>query len=168
MISDDEDFPSKTQKIYFVCSECEREFEIFNLRGIVPFLNQMTIVLSVGHVNINVIMFKNSFKLAGNKTYDDAVEAIMILWENYINSIPNAWSFRGIDAHFIFHVVIRNINFKIGFPIVKLKLNRLMNRNEYRNRIYLSKYESTSDTHVNIKMLAAKLDNLEYNYCACL
>ena len=82
-MSDDEctekGLPSKTQKIYFVCSECEREFEICHLRRVVPFLNQLTIVLSIGQVNINVMMFKDSFKLAGNKTYDDAVEAVMIL-----------------------------------------------------------------------------------------
>ena len=82
-ISDDEctekGLPSKTQKIYFVCSECEGEFEICHLRRVVPFLNQLTIVLSIGQVNINVMMFKDSFKLAGNKTYDDAVEAVMIL-----------------------------------------------------------------------------------------
>ena len=42
-------------------------------------------------------------------------------------------------------------------------LNRLMNCGEYRNHVYLSRYESTSDTHANIKMLAEKPDNLEYN-----
>ena len=38
-----------------------------------------------------------------------------------------------------------------------------MNRGEYRNHVFLSKYESTSETHVNIKMLTEKPDNLEYN-----
>ena len=85
----------------------------------------MTIVLSIGHDIINVMMFKDSFKLTGNKTYDDAVEAIIISWENYINSIPNAWSFSDIkndktgkiktckDAHFMFDVVMRNVNFQL-------------------------------------------------------
>ena len=110
-------------------------------------------------------MFKHSIKLAGNKTYDYAVEAIMILWENYFNSIPNAWSFRDTSkgAHFLFDVVMRNINFKIGFQIDKFSLNRLMNRADYKNHVYLSKYESTSDTHVNIKICTEKPDNLEYN-----
>ena len=93
--------PSKIQKIYFVCSECEREFEIYQLRGIVSFLNQVTIVLSISHNIINVMMFKDSLKLTGNKTYDGVVEAIMIVWENYINSIPNAWSLLDMDAHFM-------------------------------------------------------------------
>ena len=70
-ISDDE-----TQKIFFICSECKREFEIRQLRGIVWFLNQVTIVLSIGHVIINM-MFKDCFKLTGNKAYDDVVEAII-------------------------------------------------------------------------------------------
>ena len=68
-----------------------------------------------------------------------------------------------MDAHFMFDVVMRNINFKIGFTIDKHKLNRLMNRGEYRNHVYLSRYESKSDTHANIKMLAEKPENLEYN-----
>ena len=123
-ISDDD-----TQKIFFICSECKREFEIRQLRGIFSFLNQVTIVLSIGYNIINVMMFKNSFKLTGNKTYDDAVEAIMMLWENYINSIPNAWNLQDIDVklgnidmNFMFDVVMRNVNYDIGFPIDRGKL----------------------------------------------
>ena len=48
----------------------------------------MTIVLAIDHVIINMMMFKSRFKLAGNKTYEDAFEAFMILRENYINLIP--------------------------------------------------------------------------------
>ena len=111
-----------------MCSKCKREFEIYQLCRIVPFLNQVTIVLSIGHILINVMMFKDCMKLSGNKTYDDAVEAVMILWENYITSVPNAWSFLKTDtckeAHFMFDVVMRNVNFKIGFPIDKFSLDR--------------------------------------------
>ena len=162
--------PSDTKKIFLVCSKCKREFEIYQLCRIVPFLNQVTIVLSIGHILINVMMFKDCMKLSGNKTYDDAVEAVMILWENYITSVPNAWSFLKTDtckeAHFMFDVVMRNVNFKIGFPIDKFSLNRLMNRDAYRNHVYLTKYESTSDTHVNIKMFTEKPDKFEYNMLA--
>ena len=54
----------------------------------------------------------------------------MILWENYISSIPNAWCFRDVckDAHFMFDAVMRNVSLNIG--IDKVKLNRLMNRDE--------------------------------------
>ena len=110
-----------------------------------------------------MMMFRDCFKLTGNKTYDDAVDAIMILWENYINSIPNAWSLHVMDAQFIFDVVMRNVSLNIGFRIDKIKLNSLLNRNEYKNNVFLSKYESTSDTHVNIKMFAEKPDDFEYN-----
>ena len=63
-----------------------------------------------------------------------------------------------MDAHFMFDVVMRSFNFNIRFPINKFSLNRLMNRGEYRNHVYLSRYESTSDTHANIKMLAVILN----------
>ena len=103
----------------------------------------MTIVLSICHILINVMMFKDCIKISGNKTYDDAVETVMILWENYINSIPNAWSFRDTckDAHFMFDIVMCNVHFNLGFTIDKFRLNRLMNRNEYSNHVCLSKYE---------------------------
>ena len=78
-ISNEKGLPSNTQKIFFICSECKREFKIRQLRGIISFLNQVTIVLFIGHKIINMMMLKDSFKLSGNKTYDDAVEAIMIL-----------------------------------------------------------------------------------------
>ena len=52
---------------------------------------------------------------------------------------------------------MRNVSLNIGFRIDKVKLN------EYRNHVFLSKYESTSETHVNIKMFAEKADDFECN-----
>ena len=63
----------------------------------------------------------------------------------------------------MFDVLMRNVNLDIGFKIDKVKLNRLMNRNEYRNHVFLSKYESTSATHVNIKMFVEKPDDIDSN-----
>lgn len=170
--------PPKTQRIHFVCTECEREFEIKQLRKIVPFLNQTTIVISIGHVIINIMMFKDTFKLAGSKKFDDAVEAIMILWEDYIRPIPipGVWKYRTDiknpktgekepckEIHFLFDLVMRNVDFELGFPIDKRKLNRLMNRDEYKKRVYISKCETTSDTHVNVKMFTEKPDDFKYD-----
>ena len=33
---------------------------------------------------INVMMFKDKYKLSGNKSLNNAIETTMILWENYI------------------------------------------------------------------------------------
>ena len=168
-------FPPKTYKIHFICRECQREFDIRQLRKIVPFLNQVTVVISIGHVIINVMMFKDNIKLAGNRSFDDGVATTMILWEDYIGCRNDTWSFRKTknpktgkmetskDAHFLFELVMRNVDFKLGFPIDKKKLNRLMNRSEYKERVYLSQWESTSATHVNIKMFTKKPEDFKYD-----
>lgn len=170
-----EALPMDTKKIHFVCSECDREFQIKQLREIVPFLNQVTIVVSIGHVIVNVMMFRDNFKLAGNKSYDDAIEVIMILWENYISTIQDSWTFRtikdtatgemvtGKDVHFLFEIVMRNVDFKLGFAIDKKKLNKLMNKEEYKDRVKLCQCETTSATHVNVKMKTSKPDDFMYD-----
>jgi len=171
----EKNLPLDTKKIHFVCSECDREFQIKQLRKIVPFLNQVTIVLSIGNVIVNIMMFRDNFKLAGNKSYEDAIETVMILWENYISGIEEGWNFRpiknpetgitetGKDVHFLFELVMRNVDFRLGFPIDKKKLNRLMNREEYKDRVHLSQCETTSATHVNIKMHTEKPEDFEYD-----
>jgi len=160
--------PFGTQKIKFICSECRREFEIRQLRKIVPFLNQVTIVLSIGHVIVNIMMFKDNLKIAGNRSYEDAISVVMILWEEYIglaSSSHRSWSFREdqTDVHFLFDLVMRNVDFRLDFPIDKRKLNQLMNCDEYKDHVHLSKCETTSDTHVNIKMFTKKPSNFKYD-----
>lgn len=168
-------FPPQTQKIHFICNNCEREFEIRQLRKIVPFLNQVTIVISIGDVIINAMLFRDSCKMAGNKNLHDAIEMMMILWEDYISLVPDGWSYRKIknpdtgvmetctDVHFLFELVMRNVGIKLGFPIDKKKLNKLMNRSRYKNRVFISKCEPTSDTHVNVKMYTSKPDDFKYD-----
>ena len=73
--------PFDTKNICFVCFECGNEFDIFQLRKIAHFLNQISIVISIGDILVNIIVFKNNFKMVGNKTYQNAVETVMISWE---------------------------------------------------------------------------------------
>jgi hypothetical protein len=165
-----EDKPEGTVKIHFICHDCKDEFQIKQLQKIVPFLNQVTIVLSLDEIMVNVMMFKDNFKIAGNKTMNHAYETIMILWENYITKI-GTWSFsppkKGEephkDAHFLFDLVMQNVDFNLNFPIDKPKLNILMNAPEYKDRIRLSQCETTAATHVNIKMYAEKPENFKYD-----
>lgn len=178
LAEDDEEFgtfPDDTQKIHFVCRDCKGEFKIKQLQKIVPFLNQVTIVLSIGTVIVNIMMFKDNFKLVGNKSIENAYEAIMILWENYITATPDGWAFRSVksenadtatlatDSHFLFDLVMRNVDFNLGFSIDKKKLNMLMNLPEYKNQVHLSQCETTSATHVNIKMYTKQPDNFTYD-----
>lgn len=143
-----------TREIRYYCTECERYYELRNLRKITSFLNQITIVISLGDINLNVMMFKDNFKMAGCKNDEDAIEAMRILWENVIRDIPNAFTFKEGETvpRFAFRLVMRNVDFKLGFYIDRKKLNSLMNDKKYSDKVFLSQCETTGHTNVNIKM----------------
>ena len=174
--------PPGTRKIIFYCQSCEKYIPSNTLRKIIPFLNQVTIVLSIGSIFINIMIFKDSCKIAGSKTFEDATETLMILWEDFIQpkSVPllmgsidalDNWKFRDDldiqkDVHFLFEPVMINVDFSIGFPIDKSKLNKFMNRPQYKEKVFLCFCEKTSSTHVNIKMFANKPSQYQY-YILC-
>lgn len=130
------------------------------------FLNQLTIVMSIGKINLNIMMFKDSLKIVGCKDTDDAGEAMMILWENYIRKSrvplytlkPNE-----TDVRFLFKVVMRNVDFKLGFFVDRQTLNTLMNSTKYKEEILMSQYETTEHTNVNIKMFSKKPKGFLYD-----
>lgn len=158
-------YPPDTKKILFHCNACDRYLELKQLLTIVPFLNQVTIVVSIADMMVNVMMFGSICKVAGNKSFSDAVETIMILWEEYISPYKDLWSISGIDkdVHFLFDTVMVNVDFAMGFPIDKCKLNSFMQREELKDNVYISQYEPTSATHVNIKMYSPKPQNFCFN-----
>jgi hypothetical protein len=185
-------FPPDTKKILFQCSGCNRYLKLTQLGEIVPFLNQVTVVMSIGDIKINTMIFgstipfkgelssnvgyyyKNavpttsSFKIAGNKSFDNAVETIRLLWEEYIVPDGRNWTHtesrgnRSTDVHFRFETVMMNLDFSLGFSIDKKKLNNFMQKPEFKDKVFLSKYESTSVTHVNIKMYSPKPEGFLY------
>ena len=173
-------FPPDTKKILFQCSACNRYLKLTQLGEIVPFLNQVTVVMSIGDIKINTMIFgstipcrssvptTSSFKIAGNKSFDNAVETIRLLWEDYIVPDERNWTHteskgnRKTDVHFRFETVMMNLDFSLGFSIDKKKLNNFMQKPEFKDKVFLSKYESTSVTHVNIKMYSPKPDNFLY------
>ena len=107
------------------------------------------------------MLFKNNFKIAGCKEDSDAHEATMILWEEYIRPVKDAWNIyyaRDIYPKFVFCLVMRNVDFRLGFFIDRKELNRLMNERKYEEIVFMSQHESTAHTNVNIKMYAKKPD----------
>jgi|SRR5579862_934844 len=188
-------YPRDTKKIWFKCNICKTIFNKAELRKIIPFLNQITIVISVGDLLINAMIFKNSCKLAGARSMDDAYQTIMLLWEEYIQPQKNLWSFEDneignnilennvpsisapkafnseinntlvdkTNVNFLFDLVMKNVDFKLNFSIDKKKLNILMNNPEYNDYVFLSQWEATSATHVNIKMHTKIPDDFRYN-----
>lgn len=157
------------RRIKYHCSKCQKDYEQHELKKIGHFLNQLTIVLSLGNQPIlNIMMFKDNLKIAGCKGDDDAKEAVMILWEDYISKIKDAVVYKkGEDpkqgAKFVFETVMRNVDFKLGFMINREALNMLMNRREYSDKVKMSQYEATGNTNVNVKMHSSKPENFSYD-----
>lgn len=150
----------------YFCGNCKKLYKGTELDNpLTYFLNQVTIVLATEDLILNIMLFKNSFKIAGCKKNDDAVEATRILWEEYIRPIKGGYTWTtGEHPKFLFHLVMRNVDFRLGFPINRQKLNQLMNRPGYKDKIEMSQCETTSHTNVNIKMHSEKPDD-HLDYC---
>jgi hypothetical protein len=58
---------------------------------------------------------------------------------------------------------MRNVDFKLGFYIDRENLNLLMNDPRYSDRIFMSQFETTGHTNVNIKMFSRRPDNFTFD-----
>jgi len=155
----------------YFCTNCKIYYTLKDLEKIPYFLNQLTIVLSLGSFNLNIMMFDNNFKIAGCKTDNDAIKATEILWQNYIkpqnafkianNDFENL-SENNMNPRFVFKLVMMNVDFKLDFPIDRHELNLLMNSEKYNETIKMSQCESTAHSSVNIKLFKKKPINYEY------
>lgn len=133
------------------------------------FLNQISCIISLGDKLLHIMIFRCSkgggkFKIAGAKNFDQATLGVQLLW-GHIKSVPDSFTMR--DKHppiFVFDVAMINVDFKLGFTIDRKKLNNLMNRPEYRDKVHLSRFETTSNTNVNIKMHSEKPQKYLYTY----
>jgi hypothetical protein len=151
----------------FYCTNCKTYYPIKKLKKITNFLNQLTIVLSLGDININIMMFTPNYKIAGCKKDSHATEASLVLWEDYIRNIPESWTmnprFNDIHPKFSFSLVMQNRDFKFGFDIDRGKLNNLMNSPKYADKVHMSQCEKTAHTSVNIKMHAEEPEDYTYD-----
>lgn len=127
------------------------------------FLNQVTAIVSVGDKNLNTMIFNSKMKIVGNKNAQQAMDAVLILWRK-ICAIPDSYRIleKGALPRFVFDVVMTNVDFKLGFKIDRRKLNNLMNDTANGKLVYLSRFENTENTNVNIKMFAQKPNNFKY------
>jgi len=160
-------FRTPIKKIMYHCPHCEDNYDPSQLKKINHFLNQLTIVISIGKQPLlNIMLFKNSLKIAGCKDKKDAAEALMILWQDWIVKDTRLWHFRqGCNIpRFQFETVMRNVDFELGFPIDRDRLNMMMNEKQYSDVVFMSHYESTGQTNVNIKMPSIKPDGFEYDW----
>lgn len=157
---------SDAQCVIYYCSKCQKGYKPEEMKKINHFLNQLTVVISIGKQPLlNIMMFRDNLKVAGCKSVDDAVEAIMILWQDFIFDMKDAWRLKkgAKEPRFVFETVMRNVDFKLGFPIERPALNYLMNGDGFRDKIHMSQYESTGHTNVNIKMFSRKPADFYYD-----
>jgi len=154
------------QNIMYHCSHCQKDYRPEEMKKINHFLNQITVVISIGKQPLlNVMLFKDNFKIAGCKDQNDSPEMLLVLWQDYISQIPGAWKLKPGSKRpkFAFEVVMRNVDFKLGFNIERKELNKLMNGPEFADKVYMSQYETTEHTNVNIKMYSTKPENFTYD-----
>ena len=157
------------QKRGITLEEDEYDLGIKTLLSIKHFRNQVTCLLVLNNnKQLNVMIFNNNYKIVGCKNEAQAEECIMILW-NYISKYDNKVSgvllWKLLDGNvprFIFNTVMINIGFKLNINIDRIKLNILMNKQEYSDRIHISKFVTTGATVVNIKMFPHIPQKLSY------
>ncbi len=159
-------YPGDTKKLYFRCKRCNYYFDITTLRKIPTFLNQITIVLCIGDIFINIMAFGTSLKISGAKCFAHVAEALMVLWEEYLYLIPDSWApyvENMTDVHFLLSPEMKNLHSSLNFSIDKCKLNSIMNEEIYKDIVDMSQCEPTSATHVNIKMNDIKPTDFMYD-----
>jgi len=152
-------------KIHYFCRNCSHYYTPKDLNKIPHFLNQVTIVLSIGDILLNIMNFRNSLKIAGCKQDEDAYAGTKILWENFYQSQPTIWTIMNgdVNANFIIRRVMCNVGFNLGFSIDLNKLNTLMNKEEYNNIVDVSQRETTGHPNVNISMHSNKPEDFLYD-----
>lgn len=150
--------------IRYFCTKCELYFTHIENHSYVSFLNQNTIILNIGEIMVNIMLFNNSMKVAGCKTIEHAISVCKILWDTQFSKMTdNAWTINNCeDPSFFVENVMTNIDFKIDYHIDRSRLNELMNSDKFKSVIYESTYESTSNTNVNIKMKSSQPSNFSY------
>lgn len=146
------------------CEKCDQSYapQTVGRKKIDNFLNQTTLILFLREDHyINIMLFKNSLKIAGCKCNEDAISAVDMLWRRLK---PDAWSLScETRPFFVFEVVMRNVGFNLGFGINRTLLNLLMNETQFADKVALSQFEPTGQTNVNIKMYSSKPKNFMYD-----
>jgi hypothetical protein len=149
-------------------------------KNVLDFQNQVCIIMNVGTrqvlqtkkkiktscivpINLNIMMFKNNFKIVGCKHEEEAHQVVRLLWEK----IQNLGCYTLVDENpprFIIDSVMTNLDFSLGFNIDRKILNEVMNRPEYSSVICSSIFEPTSHTNVKIRMCRNEPERW-YNDC---
>ena len=149
------------REIQYFCTNCKKYISRNRLGVILYFQNEVTIILSLGHSITNIMMFNSNLKIVNCKSDADGYDVVKILMKLLK---PHTYTISKRHQHpiFVFRRVMKNVDFKIGFPISREKLNELMNDPKYKDIVDSSIYEPTGNANVNIKLYASKPKNFKY------
>jgi hypothetical protein len=160
----DETDPTK-MKVKYTCSRCNKTYDPTTIKKISSFLNQCKISLSMGpkQRKLDIMVFKNNIKFAGCESVEQAVEGMKLLFSKHFLPTLDSEEHRVCDIpadgrlNFTFSTVMENAGFKIGFPINRAKLNRLMNTQspEFSDKVYMSEFD-IEDVSVKVQMYSIK------------
>ena len=134
------------------------------------FRNEVSIEIYINNIILNLMVFNHCIKIAGCKYHHHSLEVIEIFWEKYLMNDNTFWNLENTSdktVNFIFYPVMINYDFNLGFDINREKLNILMNDEKYSLKVFMSQYETTGHTNVNIKMVSepmqSEYDCIEYS-----
>lgn len=150
---------------YWECKDCKTEFpmEQIKTKKIDHFLNQMTIVTTLNTNIINIMVFKDSLKIVGCRSVNDAMEVVKFLWADYISPIETAYEVKDENPPtFLFEQVMTNVGFNIGFDISQRRLNILMNE-QHTEKIHMSFFDPAVYVHVSVKMSMDKPEEYKFD-----
>ena len=145
-----------------------KRLESVDEKSVLDFQNQVCIIMNVGTkqvpvsrkspdvmtkapINLNIMLFKNNFKIVGCLHTKEAYNVIRILW----TEVQKIGCYELVDnklPRFIVDDVMINVNFQLGFMINRKKLNEVLNKDQYSEFICSSIFETTSHTNIKIRM----------------
>lgn len=135
------------------------------VKKIEHFLNQISILLSLGDHHIHMMLFSDNIKIAGCRSDKSAVMAIAILYNQYLKTFKEKiFTLKEGEKTplFIFDTVMKNVDFSLGFDIDKEKMNDILNLPEYKDQIFMSQLETTGHKNINMKIYSKKPKNFSY------
>jgi len=116
------------------------------------FPGQLSVRIYLNNHWIHIMLFPLSMTLTGCRSIEEAMEVVMIFWEEYVYN-TDTWNVPdNSDPKFWFIPHMQNYNQNIGYPINKMALNDLLNSPEYSDTIYESVYNNELDIRVRVSM----------------
>lgn len=112
-------------------------------------------------LNINIMIFKSCFKIVGCKKDKYVYKIIKTLW-GYIRESGHYVITDNYKPRFLFDFVMNNVSFFLGYNIQRKKLNNLMNRNDYKDVVKRSLFDSSGNTNINISFYSEVPETFRY------